>query len=112
MHSNPSRRAATALHQGNLFQIRCEAGDVNRFSVTTDSGSITVGQRVLRDGVLEMWDSVTISAKQDIEGALVVEVLVFSPDWDEPVRIASIRSRPQDETSLTALGCCFDHVVP
>jgi hypothetical protein len=112
MLSNPLGRAETASHQGNPFQLRCEAGDANRFSVKTDSVSVTVSQRVLREGVLEMWDSVSVHAKRDIEGVLVVEVLVFNPDWDEPVRIASISSRPQDETCLTALGCCFDRVVP
>jgi len=94
------------------FRIGCKASDGNRFHVQTDSVSVTVGQRVLRDEVPQMWDSVSVYAKQDIEGVLVVEVLVFNPNWDEPVRIASISSRPQDETCLTALGCCFDHVVP
>jgi hypothetical protein len=73
---------------------------------------VTVRQRVLREGALEMWDSVSIYAKEDQEGNLVVEVLVFNPDWDEPIRIASIRSRPQDATCLTAVGCCLDHVTP
>jgi hypothetical protein len=94
------------------FGVRCEASDDNRFRVTTDSLTVTVGQRVLREGALEMWDSVSIYAKEDQEGNLVVEVLVFNPDWDEPLRIASIRSRPQDATCLTAVGCCLDHVTP
>lgn len=93
------------------FSVRCEAGDDNRFRVTTEFLTVTVGQRVLREGALEMWDSVSIYAKEDQEGNLVVEVLVFNPDWDEPLRIASIRSRPQDPTCLTALGCCLDHVT-
>ena len=93
------------------FRVRCEAGDENRFRVTTESLAVTVGQRVLREGVPEMWDSVSIYAKEDQEGNLVVEVLVFNPDWDEPLRIVSIRSRPQDATCLTALGRCLDHVT-
>ena len=97
---------------GERFRVRCEAGDDNRFRVTTESLTVTVGQRVLREGALEMWDSVSIYAKADREGNLVVEVLVFNPDWDEPLRIASIRSRPQDATCLTAVGCCLDHVTP
>jgi hypothetical protein len=109
--NNPSSPARSSADR-KPFRIGCEAGDSNRFHVQTDSVSVTVSQRVLREGVLEMWDSVSVHAKQDIEGVLVVEVLVFNPDWDEPLRIASIRSRPQDETCLTALGCCFDHVVP
>ena len=94
------------------FHVRCEAGDDNRFRVTAESLTVTVGQRVLREGTLEMWDSVSIYAKADREGNLVVEVLVFNPDWDEPLRIASIRSRPQDATCLTSVGCCLDHVTP
>jgi len=112
MPLNTPPSAVRSSPDRKLFRIGCEAGDSNRFHVQTDSVSVTVGQRVLRGGVLEMWDSVSVHAKQDIEGVLVVEVLVFNPDWDEPVRIASISSRPQDETCLTALGCCFDHVVP
>jgi hypothetical protein len=93
------------------FRVRCEAGNDNRFRVTTESLTVIVGQQVLREGALEMWDSVSIHAKKDQEGNLVVEVLVFNPDWDEPLRIASVRSRPQDATCLTALGCCLDHVT-
>jgi hypothetical protein len=111
MPLNTPSSAARSSPEPKPFRIGCEAGDGNRFQVQTDSVSVTVGQRVLRGGILEMWDSVSVHAKQDIEGVLVVEVLVFNPDWDEPVRIASISSRPQDETCLTALGCCFDHVV-
>jgi hypothetical protein len=96
---------------GERFRVRCEAGNENRFCVATESLTVTVGQRVLREGAPEMWDSVSIYAKEDQEGNLVVEVLVFNPDWDEPLRIASIRSRPQDATCLTALGCCLDHVT-
>jgi hypothetical protein len=93
------------------FRVRCDAGDDNRFRVTTESLTVTVGQRILREGTLEMWDSVSIYAKEDQDGNLVVEVLVFNADWDEPLRIASIRSRPQDATCLTAVGCCLDHVT-
>ena len=112
MRLNTPSSAVRSSPDRKPFQIGCEADDGNRFHVQTDSVSVTVGQRVLRGGVLEMWDSVSVHAKQDIEGVLVVEVLVFNPDWDEPVRIASISSRPQDETCLTALCCCFNHVVP
>jgi len=112
MSLNTPSAAVRSSPDRKPFRIGCEAGDGNRFHVQTDSVSVTVGQRVLRDGVLEMWDSVSVHAKQNIEGVLVVEVLVFNPDWDEPVRIASISSRPQDETCLTALCCCFNHVVP
>ncbi len=46
------------------------------------------------------------------DGALVLRVVVFNPDWDEPLQIASIKSRLHDQTSLTGLGCNLDHVTP
>ena len=111
MNTKPSLADAHNSGSSERFRVRCEAGEDNRFCVTTDSLTVTVGQWVLREGALEMWDSVSIYAKGDQEGNLVVEVLVFNPDWDEPIRIASIRSRPQDATCLTAVGCCLDHVT-
>ena len=101
-----------ATPQDNPFKIRCEAGDSNRFGVQTDSITVTVGQRVLKDGASEIWDSVGVYAKQTPDGDLIVEVLIFNPDWDEPLRIASIRSRPTDRSCLTPLACGLDHVTP
>ncbi len=96
----------------NPFKIRCKAGDGNRFGVQTDSITVAVGQRVLKEGASEMWDSVGVYAKQTPEGDLIVEVLVFNPDWDEPLRIACIRSRPADRSCLTPLLCGLEHVTP
>ncbi len=94
------------------FHVRCDADSDNRFGVNTESLTVTVGQRVLRDGAQEMWDSVSIYAKEDVDGTLIVQVLVFNPDWDEPLQIACIRSRPGDVSmSMTALGCNLDHVT-
>jgi hypothetical protein len=111
MDTKPTLANAQNSGSSERFRVRCEAGDDNRFRVTTKSLTVTVGQRVLRDRALEMWDSVSTYAKEGQDGSLVVEVLVFNPDWDEPLRMASIRSRPQDPTCLTALGCCLDHVT-
>jgi hypothetical protein len=111
MDTIPPVADAQNSDSGERFRIRCEAGDDSRFRVATESLTVTVGQRILREGALEMWDSVSIYAKADQDGNLVVEVLAFNPDWDQPIRIASIRSRPQDATCLTAVGCCLDHVT-
>lgn len=111
MNTKPPLAGAHNSGSSDRFRIRCEAGDDNRFRLTTESLTVTVGQRVLRDSDLEMWDSVSIYAKEDQDGNLVVEVLVFNPDWDEPLQIACIRSRPDDPGCLTPLGCCLDHIA-
>jgi len=64
------------------------------------------------DGAEEIWHSVGVYAKEDEDGTLVIRVLVFNPDWDEPLQIASIRSQPQEGDCNTALGCNLDHVTP
>lgn len=98
--------------QGHSFKISCKAGPGNRFAVQTDTVTVTIGQRVLRNRGAETWDSVAVYARKSDDGELIVEVLVFNPDWEEPLRIASIRSRPEDTSSLVPLGCCLDHVIP
>jgi len=93
------------------FRVDCDAGKAGRFRVDTESVWVKVGQRILRHGTREMWDSVTVESKEEQNGMLVVRVLVFNPDWDEPLQIACIRSRPYDPECLTALGCNLDHVA-
>ena len=112
MPLNSTQPSVLASSQDNPFKIRCEAGDGNRFGVQTDSIAVTVGQRVLKEGASEMWDSIGVYAKQTLEGDLIVEVLVFNPDWDEALRIAWIRSRPADRSCLTPLTCRLEHVRP
>jgi hypothetical protein len=68
MPLNIPSSAARSSPDRKPFRIGCEAGDGNRFHVQTDSVSVTVSQRVLREGVLEMWDSVSVHAKRDIGG--------------------------------------------
>ncbi len=94
------------------FHVSCEAANENRFSVETGSISVRVSQCIRRGGSEEMWDSLVVYAEEDEEGILVVRVLVFNPDWDEPLQIATIRSRPRDEACSTPLGCNLDHVRP
>ncbi|MGA7174329.1 MAG: hypothetical protein WBG29_13585 [Candidatus Acidiferrales bacterium] len=53
-----------------------------------------------------------VYAHEEQDGTLVVRVMVFNPDWDEPLQIACIRSRlGEASTNLTALGCNLDHVT-
>ena len=93
------------------FRVSCDAGNAGRFQAGANSVWVQVGQRVRRRGAEEMWDSVAIESTAQQDGTLVLRIIVFNPDWDEPLQIASIRSRPQDLESLTPLGCNLDHVV-
>jgi hypothetical protein len=93
------------------FHVSCDAGSAGKFQAETDSLWVRVGQRVRRRGIEEMGDSVAIESTEQPDGTLVLRVIVFNPDWDEPLQIASIRSRPHDPESLTALGCNLDHVA-
>lgn len=92
------------------FRVDCDADKSGRFLVETGSLWVRVGQRVLRDGTQEIWDSVAIEGKKEQDGTCVVRILVFNPDWNEPLQIACIRSRPRDPQCLTPLGCNLDHV--
>jgi hypothetical protein len=62
------------------------------------------------DGAEHIWHSVGVYAREDGEGNLIVRVLVFNPDWDDPLQIANIRSRPRDGTRLAGLECNLEHV--
>jgi len=97
---------------GKKFEVHCRAGDAGELCVGAESVSIKVGQRLRRDGGQEIWHSVGVYAKEEEDGTLVVQVLVFNPDWDEGLQIASIKSRPQDADCSAALGCNLDHVTP
>lgn len=93
------------------FRVSCDAAKTGNFQADTDSLWVKVAQRIRRRGTEEMWDSVAIESTAEPDGTLVLRVIVFNPDWDEPLQIASIRSRPRDLDSLTPLGCNLDHVV-
>jgi hypothetical protein len=99
-----------AVGDPRLFEVHCKAGDVGQSCAGT-ALSVRVSQRVRRGGIEEMWDSVSVYAQEEEDGSLVVRVLIFNPDWDEPLQIACIRSRPGDAAGLTPLGCNLDHVA-
>jgi hypothetical protein len=81
------------------FYIYCNAGVAGNFELETDSLSIQIGQRISRDSREEMWSSVLVTCKERDDGSLAVEVLTCHPDWDEPVRIASVESNPKAGTT-------------
>ena len=77
--------------------------------VASDSVSVRVGQRIRREGKEELWGSLLVECKEQDDGSLAVEVVVCHPDWDEPVRIASIQSNPSDEKAAQpTLRCDFE----
>lgn len=97
--------------RNNGLRLSCDASKAGQFRVDADFFWVRVGQLVRRRGTQEMWDSVAVEGKEEQDGTLVVRIFVFNPDWDEPLQIASIRSRPCDLECLTALGCNLDHVA-
>lgn len=94
---------------GRKFEVRCRAGEAGALHTGAESLQIQIGQLVRVDGAEEMWDSIAVYASEDQNGNLVVRVLVFNPDWEEPLQIASITSRPSDRSCLTTLGCNLNH---
>ena len=86
-------------------------GSPSSLQITADLLSIRVEQRVVRAGVAEMWNSVSIYCEEEPSGALLVRVLVFNPDWDGPLQIGAVRSWPGEASSDITLGCNLDHVA-
>lgn len=93
------------------FRVSCDAGKTGNLQAGTDSLWVRVAQRIRRRGTEQMWDSVAIESTTEQDGALVLRAVVFNPDSDEPLQVASTRSRPHDLEPLTSLGCNLDHVV-
>ena len=70
-----------------------------------------IEQRIRRDGVLEMWNSLSVYCEEEASGALLLRIVVFHPDWDGPLQIAAIRSWPNDPGNLIPLACNLDHIA-
>jgi len=70
-----------------------------------------IEQRIRRGAMIEMWNSLSVYCDQEQDGTLLLRVVIFNPDWDGPLQIAAIRSRPHDATSLVPLGCNLDHIA-
>jgi hypothetical protein len=80
---------------GRNFEVRAHAGSAGHLEVGSDSASVRIGQRIRREGQEEIWDSLVVECKERADGTLSVEIVVCHPDWDEPVRIASVESNPK-----------------
>jgi hypothetical protein len=96
------RVEGSANQQGGKFEVRCHAGNAGHLEVASDSVSVRIGQWIRKEGKQELWGSLLVECKEQDDGSLAIEVVVFHPDWDEPVRIASLQSRPRDPGPTTA----------
>jgi hypothetical protein len=76
------------------FKVFCKAGETGYLDAACDSVLVRINQRIGRGGAQEMWESVQVTCREQENGSLAVEVVVFHPDWDEPLRIASMLSTP------------------
>jgi hypothetical protein len=104
-----SKLNSSAGRDCGKFEVRCHAGDAGHLEVASDSVSVRVGQRIRREGKEELWGSLLVECKENDDGSLAVEVVVCHPDWDEPMRIASIQSNPSDEKAAEpTLRCDFE----
>ena len=91
------------------FEVRCHAGNVGHLEVASDAVSVKIGQAIRKEGKEEFWGSLLVECKEQDDGSLMVEVVVFHPDWDEPLRIASIQSNPSDKNAPEpAIRCDFE----
>src|SRR5260370_18168975 len=105
-----SRLDLNAGRDCRKFEVRCHAGDAGHLEVASASVSVRIGQRICREGKQELWGSLLVECKEQDDGSLAVEVVVFHPDWDEPVRVASLQSRPCGLSSgEAALRCDLEH---
>jgi len=90
------------------FEVLCHAGNAGHLEVASDSVSVRIGQRICKDGKEELWSSLLVECKAQEDGSLAIEAIVFHPGWDEPLRIACIRSSPLDRNSAETLQCDFE----
>ncbi len=78
---------------GHEFEVHCNAGDAGQLHAQTGSVSVRIGQRVLKDGTTEIWDSIIIVCEETRPGTLSAKVIVCHPDWEEHLQIAHLQSR-------------------
>lgn len=86
-----------SVRDSRKFEIHCHAGDAGELRVGTESLSVKIGQRILRDGTEEMWDSVMIQGAEAEDGTFEIRVLAFHPDWEEGRQVACVRSQPSNK---------------
>ena len=88
------------------FRIHCNAGAAGSLSAATERLSVTIGQRIVRWGSVQIWDGLLILANQQGDGTLLTRVLLCNPAWDEPVEIAAIESNVETTEIRVPRSCC------
>src|SRR6266849_7450370 len=88
------------------FKVRCHAGDSDHHELASDSVLVQIEQRIRREGKEEMWVSLQVKCDEKEDGSLGVQVVLCNPDWDEPLRIASIQSNPKNGNSADPVLRC------
>ena len=87
----------SATGEGCKFEVCCNAGAAGHLEVASDSVSVRIGQRIGGGGNEGLWGSLLVECKEQDDGSLAVEVVVFHPDWEEPLKIASLQSNFSNE---------------
>ena len=96
------------------FRVTGDAGKWGKFQIDAGWFSFSVAQKFRQAGAEpeSMWESLGVYCTQELDGELVIRVIVFNKDWDSPLQIARIASRPEDgEELLTPIGFNLNHVA-
>jgi len=88
------------------FKVRCHAGHSDHHELASDSVLLQIEQRIRREGKEEMWVSLQVKCDEKEDGSLAVQVVLCNPDWDEPLRIASIQSNPKNPGAAEPILRC------
>jgi hypothetical protein len=93
------------------FEIAGDAGKWGQFRVQAGWFVVRFLQKIRRAGEERMFESMAVYCGEERDGALVIRVILFNPDWGAPLQIARMVSRPNDPAEyLTPVGFNLDHV--
>ncbi len=96
----------TKSKDNQKFKVRCDSGNSDHHELASDSLLLQIEQRIRRGGKEEMWVALQVKCDEKEDGSLAVQIVICNPDWDEPLRIASIQSNPKNGNSAEpALRC-------
>lgn len=89
-----------------VFHVNCDAGVHGQLRVASETLVVNVGQKIVRDGHTEIWDSVVVKCSEGQDGSCTVNVLLCNPDWEEPMQLACLRSyRDRGSPNQVSLLC-------